>query len=77
MGHFYGSLEGNRGMATRVGSKDSGIIAHVRGWSTGIKVVCYVDDTGNDVCEARETGGSNSPSRVGTRVLKTKARRRR
>lgn len=77
MGHFYGNLQGNRGEATRMGSKDSGITAHIRGWSTGIYVACHVDDKGNDVCEAHETGGSSRPSQIGTKVLRTKARRRR
>jgi len=76
MAQFYGSLQGNRGTATRMGTKNSGIEAHVRGWHTGIKIVCYVDEKGNDVCEAHETGGSSNPSKIGERVFKTKVRRR-
>ena len=77
MAQFYGSLQGNRGEATRMGTANSGIEAHIRAWRTGIYVACHVDEKGNDVCVARETGGSSSPGQVGTRVFKTKVRRRR
>jgi hypothetical protein len=33
MSHFYGSIEGNGGEATRCGTKTSGIVAKVRSWS--------------------------------------------
>ena len=64
MSRFYGIVQGNRGEATRGGSAGSGIQGHVRGWDIGIKVHCYVDDNGKDVCEAWTTGGSHSPSTV-------------
>lgn len=32
MAHFFGGIQGNRGEATRAGSKDSGISAYVQGW---------------------------------------------
>lgn len=34
MAHFYGRIQGNRGEATRCGSKNSGINATVESWST-------------------------------------------
>lgn len=34
MAHFYGRLIGNRGEATRCGSKDSGIRVTAESWST-------------------------------------------
>jgi hypothetical protein len=64
MAHFYGNLQGSRGEATRMGTKNSGIEAHVRGWGVGIYVSCFVDTDGTDVCVARQTGGSNNPSGI-------------
>lgn len=60
MSRFYGDLKGNRGEATRCGSKDSGIRSHARGWYFGGKVVMYVDPaTGEDYMEVYATHGSN------------------
>ncbi len=60
MAHFYASIQGNRGEATRMGSKDSGIDGHVRGWGVGIKSRCFVDHNGVDCCEVWLTSGSNT-----------------
>ena len=49
MAHFYGEIQGNRGGATRMGSKDSGFRAHIRGWHVGVRVQCWYDEeTGKD-----------------------------
>lgn len=57
MAHFYASIQGNRGEATRMGSKDSGIEGHIRGWSIGARVVVSHID-GKDVVRVYKTGGS-------------------
>ena len=58
MAQFYGEIQGNRGVASRMGSKKSGIWAHLRGWSVGVKVdVC--EQGGRDVCYVYLTAGSN------------------
>lgn len=54
MSHFYGSMQGNRGAATRQGSKNSGIEAHVRGWNVGVSVDCQHDTI--DRCRVYATG---------------------
>ena len=59
MSHFYADVQGNRGEATRGGSKDSGIYGHIRGWHTGAKVECHHDDeSGKDIVRVYRTGGS-------------------
>ena len=58
MSHFYASIQGNKGEATRQGSANSGITGHIRGWHVGIKVNCYVNDNGEDVCQVSLTSGS-------------------
>jgi hypothetical protein len=61
MARFYASIQGNRGEATRMGTPNSGISAHVRGWNIGAHV--QVDDEdGEDVVFVRATGGSNHRS---------------
>jgi hypothetical protein len=38
MSDYYGYLQGNRGEATRCGSKNSGITAHLRSWTNDVYV---------------------------------------
>ena len=44
MSHFYGTLEGSRGEATRCGTKDSGMQAIAAGWGGAIRVDVYRQD---------------------------------
>ena len=41
MAHFRATIRGQRGEASRLGSKNGGITAHVNGWKIGIEVVGY------------------------------------
>lgn len=63
MAHFYGSIQGSRGEATRMGTKNSGFRAHIRGWNIGVQVYLrtYFDDNGveRDMVEVYKTSGSN------------------
>jgi hypothetical protein len=66
MARFYGEIQGNRGTASRMGTPNSGMWAHIRGWNVGIYVRVFVDpETGRDVIEFHQTGGSNDSSRRG------------
>ena len=57
MAQFYATIRGNRGEATRIGSKDSGITGHIRGWHVGAKVT--VDhENGKDIVRVYKTDGS-------------------
>ena len=74
MSRFFGSIQGSRGMATRLGGKRSGIRGHVRGWAIGARAFCDVNAEGEDVVTVYITGGSNgasSETRIGSwkRVL--------
>jgi hypothetical protein len=44
MSTFYGSLQGNRGEATRAGSRDSGIRASVQSWHGSVISKLYEED---------------------------------
>lgn len=44
MAQYYAEIQGNRGLASRMGSKDSGIWGHIRGWNCGIEVAGRVED---------------------------------
>lgn len=59
MSHFYASIQGNRGEATKTGTKISGVHGHIRGWDFGIKVDMYINDAGEDTARVYLTGGSN------------------
>lgn len=61
MARFYGDLQGNRGPTSRMGSKKSGLHAHIRGWNVGVQISCFVDKNGRDTITISETGGSHDP----------------
>jgi len=58
MAHFYADIQGNRGEGTRMGTKDSGISGHIRGWTVGAKVECS-HDGGVDMVRVYKTSGSH------------------
>lgn len=61
MAHFRGTIEGDRGEVSRLGTKKSGLIATVNGWTTGVTVtIHYNEETGEDVVYIYRTDGSNS-----------------
>ena len=59
MARFYGEMTGNRGTATREGTKESGFVAHIRGWNIGVQVDISVNSEGKDEVTVWLTGGSN------------------
>ena len=48
MSHFYGILVGNRGEATRCGSKESGVRTATASWEGSVRVIAWYDAE-NDV----------------------------
>ena len=58
MSQFYAEIQGNRGQASRCGSKASGITGHIRGWDVGVRVDVR-EQAGRDVCYIYLTAGSN------------------
>ncbi len=64
MAQFYATITGQaKTNATRRGSKNSGLTAHVRGWNLGVQVVCR-HENGRDVFHVYRTNGSNDTSLV-------------
>ena len=64
MSHFYASIQGSRGEATRQGTKDSGMYGHIRGWDRGVRVECvYNSAEDKDVFHVTMTGGSTGRNR--------------
>lgn len=67
MSQFYGSMKGCRGETTRAGSKQSGMIAHIRGWNIGVQI--YLSHAnGRDEIQVFKTGGSNNPNNIGDAI---------
>ena len=58
MAQFLGTVVGQRGKVSRLGSKESGMDARVNGWLRGIWVEARVED-GVDVFRVYSTGGSS------------------
>lgn len=55
MPHFYGTLQGTRGRATRCGTKSSGITTQAASWAGPIETRIYHDEeTGQDMYEVRQ-----------------------
>lgn len=44
MAHFYGGVHGNRGQATRLGSKDSGLSTFAASWQGKVTAQLYEKD---------------------------------
>jgi hypothetical protein len=50
MAHFYGSVKGRAGEASRLGNEGSGITAVAASWSGAVRVSLWRDpDTGKDM----------------------------
>lgn len=49
MSHFYGTLQGSRGEATRGGSKGSGIASYTASWEGAVHTQLWEND-GVDMC---------------------------
>lgn len=65
MAQFRGTVQGNRGEASRLGNKSSGLTVTCNGWNMGVKVVAtYDNETDTDVFKVYKTGGSHSPNGV-------------
>lgn len=61
MAHFYGEMQGPRGKTSRLGTKNSGMWCHIRGWETGVRVYLEYQD-GKDIVSVWRTTGSNGSS---------------
>lgn len=58
MARFRGTIQGNRGQTSRLGSAYSGLLTETNGWNFGIRVrTSTVGD--EDIFEVFQTGGSN------------------
>lgn len=63
MSHFYADIQGSRGPASRCGTKQSGILGHIRGWNVGVSVAIEYDkENDRDIVRVYKTGGSNGCS---------------
>lgn len=75
MAHFYASIQGNRSQRTAMGTKNSGIDGHIRGWDIGGRVwVRYNEETKQNEVTIDITGGSNGgiTKRLGVWTLNKK-----
>jgi hypothetical protein len=59
MARFRGTIQGCRGEASRLGGTETGIETRTNGWNSGVRVVGFVDDNGDDCFDIYITGGSN------------------
>ena len=59
MAQFYANIKGNRGEATRMGTKNSGMRGHIRGWNIGGRVEMHHNtETNTDQVSIYLTTGS-------------------
>lgn len=63
MAQFYAEIQGNRGLASRMGTKNSGIWGHIRGWHLGVRVSGGCTDDGEDYFDVDLTSGSTGGKR--------------
>lgn len=68
MARFRGTIQGNRGSASRLGTPSSGMKVYINGWHCGVRVIASVDSDGNDIFDITITsgsGGSGTPKDLG------------
>ena len=59
MAHFIGNVRGQRGAASRIGSKAKGLIVNCNGWEAGIRIEAnHNPQTGRDIFTIFATTGS-------------------
>ena len=63
MGHFIGRIQGARGETSRLGSRQSGISASIKGWHNGVNIYGGWSKESGDVFEIHATGGSTGGHR--------------
>ena len=63
MAQFRAVIQGQKGQASRLGGKSSGISASVNGWNIGVSIEALHID-GKDVIRVYKTGGSNNSNSV-------------
>ena len=63
MARFRGTLQGNRGQASRLGTEKTGLSVTANGWHTGVSVQLDADpdNPGKDRVLIWRTGGSGGP----------------
>jgi hypothetical protein len=54
MSHFYGTMEGSRGKATRCGTKNSGMTVTAASWRGAVRTTLFVDSKGRDCFRVEE-----------------------
>ena len=55
MSRFYGTVQGNRGEASRGGSTSSGLTTYCASWRGAIRCAAYVDKDGKDCVRVEKT----------------------
>ena len=60
MANFYGTVQGGKGLASRIGNKISGMTVTCNGWNSGIRIEAYVDSNGIDTFKVYQTSGSTN-----------------
>ena len=58
MAHYRAEIKGNRGSASRLGHKTTGISSHTCGWESGIRVEGHYDEDLGDIFMVYQTSGS-------------------
>jgi len=58
MAQFRATIKGNRGEASRLGTKKSGLVARINGWDIGVAIYAR-HEKGHDYLDVYQTSGSN------------------
>ena len=62
MARFRGTVQGDRGEASRLGCR--GLVVEAHGWTIGVRVECTRDAADNDVITVYSDGGSGKGQRM-------------
>ena len=70
MAHFRGTVQGNRAEASRLGTKNSGLVVTANGWEIGVDVRLGINKEGEDFVDITVNRGSNGYETLRTETLK-------
>ena len=63
MAHFRGTVKGGIGEASRLGTKNSGLVVEANGWNDGVRVEATFEN-GKNVFRIYKTGGSTNSTGI-------------
>ena len=67
MAHFYGTVAGGKGRASRCGTRGGGLVVQTAGWKCGLRIVAKCEDD-HDEFVLYTTGGIDQEPKLAGKI---------